>query len=263
MNYWHQMVLVSWQSLNNVVLFYSFDSTSYGRPIRQAIILCSCGFYLLFFLAYFQRSQVGCLPYFYTWCGLSANLEYRSEMCYMCLAENTGRKNSPSAHHCTVLLGYILSTKAYIENQKKIVKHQYISSTCPHNMVNFSPLAAEINWWVWGTPANFNVFRVLASLLHRRHWTEVSQTLHDVWPSIGPGLVHYTYIFGGSCPLTEFCQVGYKIHFISKSCVLLYWQRYCTALEKWASAKLYGVVSSRDRAAVPFDSGWLNCLVAV
>ena len=133
-------------------------------------------------------------------------------MCYMCLAENTGRKNSPSAHHCTVLLGYILSTKAYIENQKKIVKHQYISSTCPHNMVNFSPLAAEINWWVWGTPANFNVFRVLASLLHRRHWTEVSQTLHDVWPSIGPGLVHYTYIFGGSCPLKEFCQVQNSLY---------------------------------------------------
>jgi len=28
----------------------------------------------------------------------------------------------------------------------------------------------------------------------------------------------------------------------SKSCVLLYWQRYCTALEQWASAKLCGVV---------------------
>jgi len=52
----------------------------------------------------------------------------------------------------------------------------------------------------------------------------------------------YTYISGASCPLTEFCQVGYKIHFISKSCVLLYWQRYCTALEKWASAELCGVV---------------------
>jgi len=42
-----------------------------------------------------------------------------------------------------------------------------ISSRCPHNMVNFGPLAAEIDWRVWGTPANFNGFRVLASLLHR------------------------------------------------------------------------------------------------
>jgi len=56
-----------------------------------------------------------------------------------------------------------------------------------------------------GTPANFNGFRVLASLLHRRRSPEVSQTLHDVWPS--PGLAHYIYSFWGSCPLTEFCQV--------------------------------------------------------
>ena len=41
-----------------------------------------------------------------------------------------------------------------------------ISSTCPHNMVNFGPLTAEICWRVWGTPANFNGFRVLAALLH-------------------------------------------------------------------------------------------------
>jgi len=72
-----------------------------------------------------------------------------------------------------------------------------ISSTCHHNMVNFSPLAAEIVSLVWGTTANFNRFRVLASLLQRRHSTEANQTLHDAWPS--PGLVHYIYIFGSSC----------------------------------------------------------------
>jgi len=33
-------------------------------------------------------------------------------------------------------------------------------------MVNFGPLAAEIVALVWGTPANFNAFRVLAALLH-------------------------------------------------------------------------------------------------
>ena len=35
-----------------------------------------------------------------------------------------------------------------------------------YNMVNFGPLAAEIGSLVWGTPANFNGFRVLAALLH-------------------------------------------------------------------------------------------------
>jgi len=33
-------------------------------------------------------------------------------------------------------------------------------------MVNFGPLAAKIGSVVWGTQANFNGFRVLASLLH-------------------------------------------------------------------------------------------------
>jgi len=39
-------------------------------------------------------------------------------------------------------------------------------STCPDNMANFFPLAAEIGLPVWGTPANFYGFRVLAALLH-------------------------------------------------------------------------------------------------
>ena len=37
-------------------------------------------------------------------------------------------------------------------------------------MVNFGLLAAEICWRVWGTPANFNGFRVLAVLLHGLQW---------------------------------------------------------------------------------------------
>ena len=55
------------------------------------------------------------------------------------------------------------------------------------------------------TLANFNGFRVLASSLNRRRSTEVTRTLQDIWPS--PALVHYIYILGGACPLTEFCQV--------------------------------------------------------
>jgi len=50
------------------------------------------------------------------------------------------------------------------------------SSTCPRNMVNFGLLTAEICWRVWGTPANFNGFRVLAALLHGTLVVGVSQT---------------------------------------------------------------------------------------
>jgi len=48
-------------------------------------------------------------------------------------------------------------------------------------MANFGPLAAEIGSGVWGTPANFNGFRVLASLVERRRSPEAKQALHDVW----------------------------------------------------------------------------------
>jgi len=46
-----------------------------------------------------------------------------------------------------------------------------------HNMVYFGPLTAESCWRVWGTPANFNGFRVLAALLHGTLVVGVSQTL--------------------------------------------------------------------------------------
>jgi len=75
------------------------------------------------------------------------------------------RKKSPSAHHLTTWTAYIFATKAHIDNRKKIVKQQYLLRM-PHNMVNFGLVAAEIDPVVWGAPANFNGFRVLAALLH-------------------------------------------------------------------------------------------------
>jgi len=63
------------------------------------------------------------------------------------------------------LSGYIFTTKARIDNRKKFIKQQYVLHM-PHNMVNFGSLTAEIGSGVWGTPANFNWFRVLAALLH-------------------------------------------------------------------------------------------------
>ena len=50
--------------------------------------------------------------------GLSANLECRSEMCCTRLAENTGRKKSPSQYRTTLSV-HIFATKACIDNRKK------------------------------------------------------------------------------------------------------------------------------------------------
>jgi len=69
-------------------------------------------------------------------------------------------KNRPSGHYRTTLFRHIFATKAHIDNQKKNLLSSNISSRCPHNMMNFGPLAAEIGPVVWGTPAYFNVFPV-------------------------------------------------------------------------------------------------------
>jgi len=125
-------------------------------------------------------------------------------MCCPWLAGNAGpkkiTKNSTSGHHCTTSSGYIFATKAHIDNRKKSVLNGNISPTCPYSMVNFGLLAAEILSLVWGTPANFNAFRILAALLHctlvvgisetLRHWTEgatyIRQGGHHFghWPTL-------------------------------------------------------------------------------
>jgi len=115
----------------------------------------------------------------------------------------------------------------YQQSEKNLLNSN-ISSRCLHIMVNFGPLTAKIGRSVWGIPANFNGFRIFASLLQWRRSLEAKQTLHDVWPS--PGLVHYLYIFGALGPWWSFAR--FKIHFVSMSCVLLYWQHYCMAVEQ-------------------------------
>jgi len=116
----------------------------------------------------------------HTWCGLSANLRCRSETCCLRLAANTGRKKVVKNRN----LGTIAQLRRAISSQLrhastigKNLSSSNTSYTCPYNMVNFGPLAAEIVSLVWGTPDNFNGFRVLAALLHGTVVVGVSQTL--------------------------------------------------------------------------------------
>jgi len=98
---------------------------------------------------------------------LAARCKYRTQK---------SRQKSPSGHHRTTSTGYIFATKARIDKGKKNLLSSNISSRCPHNMVNFDLLAAEIVSLVWGTPANFNGLRVLAALLYGTLVVGVSQT---------------------------------------------------------------------------------------
>ena len=72
-------------------------------------------------------------------------------MCCTRLAENTGHKNSPSAHHHTTLSCHVFATKAYIDSRKNNWLNSNISSTSFHSMTNFGPLTTEIGWRVWAS----------------------------------------------------------------------------------------------------------------
>jgi len=73
---------------------------------------------------------------------------------------------------------YLRNSGMYRQSQKSLLSSN-ISSTCLRNMVNFGLLTAQIGSGVWGTPANFNGFRVLAALLQGTLVVGVSQTLRS------------------------------------------------------------------------------------
>ena len=110
-------------------------------------------------------------------------------------------------------------------------------------MVNFGLLTAEIDWRVSGTPANFKGvsrlgFVTAPTLLNGRQ-PNFARCLAVSWAG-----TLYIHILGALAPSQNFA--GCKIHFASKSCVRLYWQRYCTALQQRASDKVCGVVQGME-----------------
>jgi len=158
------------------------------------------------------------------------------------------RKKSPSGHPRTRLSDYIFATEARIDNRKKLFKQLYLPTRL-HNIVNFGSVAAEIGSLVWGTPANFNGFRVLAALLRGtvvvgasqtfRRWTDgatyIRQGGHHVgnWPTLYWHIVMLYYIIL-LCYIILYCIVLYctvlyciilyyiTLHYITLHYIILY-----------------------------------------
>jgi len=125
-------------------------------------------------------------------------------------------------------------------------------------MVNFSPLTAEICWRVWGTPANFNGFRVLASLLQQCRSTEVNQTARCLAMSwTGTLYIHLPGLLphNGILPHAKFT-------FLHPTLAFSYiFQHFCTALKQWMSAKVCGIVQGMElwhfrRGHDLYSAGW-------
>ena len=106
-----------------------------GHYIFVLWFLLSSSSSFFFFLAYSQPWQIGCLPYFHTWCGLSANLECRSEMCCTRLAKNMGRKKSPRIRQLHIVAQCCRAVPSQLRHVstigKKLVKQQYLLHMSP------------------------------------------------------------------------------------------------------------------------------------
>jgi len=121
-----------------------------------------------------------------------------------------GRKNWPSSHYPTTLLGYIFATMHVSTIGKKLVKQQYLLHM-PSQYGELGPLTAETSWRVWGTQANFNGVRVLASLLQRRRKSTKLCTMFG--RLLGSWYTIYTFA-GALAPYRNSARC--KIHFCAQ-----------------------------------------------
>jgi len=168
-----------------------------GRPLYFCPVIC-----FFFFLSFFSSPNLSDrrLDVYHTSTHGVALVQILNA-CLKCAANGSLKiQDAKNRHFGTIaqLCHTVSSQLGHVSTIGKNLLNIDTSSTCPH-LVNFSLLTAEICWRVWGTPANFNGFRVLAALLHSilvqgisqtlRHWTEgatyIRQGGHHVgyWPT--------------------------------------------------------------------------------
>jgi len=135
------------------------------RSRRRHYVFVLFRVFSFFFLALSQRSQIGCLPYFYTWCGPSADLKCRSQMYCMRLAENTGRKNDVKNRHLSTIAQLCRAVSSQLRHLSTIGRNllsSNISSTYPHNVVR--PTNGWDQFGSLGHPCKFQLVSRLGSV---------------------------------------------------------------------------------------------------
>jgi len=146
-------------------------------------------------------------------------------MCCTRLAENTGCKKSPFLRHRTTLSSCIFAAKACVDSRKNNLLNTNTSSTRPHNMVNFDLLTAEVCWQVWGTPAHFSGFCVLAALPHStvvvgvsqtfRHWTEGATYIRQGGHHVGHWLTFLVLCYSiFVLPMNDYLFIRFTVYFL-------------------------------------------------
>jgi len=99
-------------------------------------------------------------------------------MCCTRLAGSTGRKNDTKNCYLRTIAQLYRAISSQLRPVSTIGKKLLSSNISPHALTIWWTSAnytAEIVSLVWGTPANFNGFRVLAALLHGTLLVDASQ----------------------------------------------------------------------------------------
>jgi len=116
---------------------------------RSDIIFLPCGFFFFFFPHLISVAE-WMSTMLWPWCEFRIRVWNMRHMAHWKYSTQKWCKKSPSGHHPSTLSGWIFATKACIDRQsEKNLLNSNISSTWPHNMVNFSSLAAVISSLVW------------------------------------------------------------------------------------------------------------------
>ena len=141
--------------------------------------------------------------------------------------EMQDRKSLQKIRHLGTIAPFSRAISSQLRHVSTIGKNLLDSnmSSRSHNMVKFGLLAAEICWRVWGTPANFNGFHVLAVLLHSTLIVGVSQTLQR-WTE------------GATCIWQGCHHVGHWPTFLVGNC----WLQSVSHLASWLGERLKSLV---------------------
>ena len=167
------------------------------------------------------------------WCGLSANLECRSEICCTRLARNAEPKNSPKNCHLGTIAQLCRATSSQLRHVSTIGKkfqQQYLL----HMSSQYGELRPTRGWNRSGSlkhlSYNFNWFRVLAALLHDtpvlgvsqtlRRWTEGATYRAAITLSIGP---HSSVCLRGHNDCLLPTEIQLKCHLCRLWSLHIYW----------------------------------------
>jgi len=155
------------------------------------------------------------------------------------LAENTGRKNYAKNRHLCTIAQICLAVSSQLRHvstiRKKNLSNSNIFSRCPQNMANFGRGGAWHSYSCGQTVGWIKMPLGKVVVLGPGHVVLDGDPVVTQPPTGAPLHFRPMPTVAKRSPISATAELLYTfsvaLAFASKSCVLLYWHRYCTAPE--------------------------------